>query len=63
MLGINTGKYAGPIKEMAFERKMLLNVTAGDIVRIVPALNITYDEINQFVATFTEILAEVAQQK
>jgi acetylornithine/N-succinyldiaminopimelate aminotransferase len=49
MLGINTGEYASLIKDEGMKRKMLLNVTAGNIVRIVPALTISYEEIEDII--------------
>lgn len=59
MLGINTGEYANFIKEEAMKRKMLLNVTAGNIVRIVPALNITIEEIDKFIELFEDIIKNI----
>lgn len=59
MLGVNIGGYGTKIKDIAFEKKLLVNITAGDILRIVPALNITYEEINQFISIFEEILSEI----
>jgi len=56
MLGIDVGEHAAVIKDKAFENKLLLNVTAGSIIRIVPALNITYDEISLFISKFKDIL-------
>ncbi|SHJ17247.1 acetylornithine aminotransferase apoenzyme [Dethiosulfatibacter aminovorans DSM 17477] len=59
MLGINTGEYANLIKEEGMKRKMLLNVTAGNIVRIVPALNITFEEIDKFIELFEDIIKNI----
>jgi acetylornithine/N-succinyldiaminopimelate aminotransferase len=56
MLGVDVGEHATGIKDKAFENRLLLNVTAGNIIRIVPALNITYDEINLFISKFQDIL-------
>lgn len=59
MLGINAGEYANFIKDEGMKRKMLLNVTAGNIVRIVPALNITYEEIDKFIDLFEDIIKDI----
>lgn len=59
MLGIDVGEHAVAIKDKAFECKLLLNVTAGSIIRIVPALNITYDEINLFISKFEAVLNDL----
>ena len=59
MLGINTGEYANLIKDEAMKRKMLLNVTARNIVRIVPALNITFDELDKFLELFEDIIKDI----
>jgi acetylornithine/N-succinyldiaminopimelate aminotransferase len=56
MLGVDVGEHATSIKDKAFENRLLLNVTAGSIIRVVPALNITYDEINLFISKFQDIL-------
>jgi acetylornithine/N-succinyldiaminopimelate aminotransferase len=59
MLGINTGEYASLIKDEGMKRKMLLNVTAGNIVRIVPALNISYEELDKFIELFEDIIKNI----
>lgn len=59
MLGIDVGEYAGIIKEKSFENKLLLNVTAGTIIRLLPVLTITYEEICQFIKMLESILEEI----
>lgn len=59
MLGVDVGEYAAGIKDKAFQNKVLLNVTAGSIIRIVPALNITYEEINLFINKFDDIISSL----
>ncbi len=59
MLGVDVGEHAAGIKDKAFKNRLLLNVTAGSIIRIVPALNITYDEINMFIGKFEDIISNV----
>jgi len=59
MLGINTGEYSSKIKEEAMDKNLLLNITAENIIRIVPALNISYEEINEFIKIFEEIIQNI----
>jgi acetylornithine/succinyldiaminopimelate/putrescine aminotransferase len=59
MLGVDVGEHATGIKDKAFENRLLLNITAGSIIRIVPALNITYDEINLFISKFEDIISSI----
>lgn len=59
MLGIEVGEHASEIKEKAMEMGLLLNITSGNIIRIVPALNITYEEINRFIEIFEEIIKSI----
>ncbi|MDP3387306.1 MAG: aspartate aminotransferase family protein [Eubacteriales bacterium] len=59
MLGVDVGEHAAGIKDKAFQNKVLLNVTAGSVIRIVPALNITYDEINLFISKFQDIIGSL----
>lgn len=61
MLGINVGDYASEIKTKAMGKNLLLNVTAGNIIRIIPALNISYEEINKFIVIFEEIIQEISK--
>lgn len=58
MIGIDAGEFAQIIKEKAFENKLLLNVTADKIIRLLPALNIRHDEMNKFIQIFTYIISE-----
>lgn len=52
MIGVDVGDFAQIIKDKAFENKLLLNVTAKKVIRILPALNIKYDEIDSFIEKF-----------
>mgnify|MGYP006274893687 CR=1 FL=1 len=56
MLGIDTGEYAPEVREKAMEKGLLLNVTSSSVVRLLPALNITEDELIEFLNIFKEIL-------
>ncbi|HSQ88482.1 aspartate aminotransferase family protein [Romboutsia sp.] len=57
MIGVDVGEYANTIKQIAQEKKVLLNSTSNTIIRLLPSLYITYDEINEFLTIFKEIIA------
>lgn len=48
MIGVDVGEYANNIKKIAQEKKVLLNSTSNTIIRLLPSLYITKDEINKF---------------
>lgn len=60
MIGVEVGEYANEIKEKAFEKKLLLNVTAGSVIRLLPSLIIRYEEICEFEEIFKSILEEIS---
>lgn len=59
MIGIEVGEYADIIKETAFNKKLLLNVTNKTVVRLLPALNIKLEELKEFLKVFEDILTEI----
>ncbi|MCK4257666.1 MAG: aspartate aminotransferase family protein [Halanaerobiales bacterium] len=61
IIGIEVGKYANRIKEIAFEKKLLLNVTNTTVVRLLPALNIKMSELEEFTRLFDEILNDIRE--
>lgn len=58
MIGIDVGEYANIIKEIGLKKKLLLNVTNKTIIRLLPSLYITINEIGEFLKLFEEILIE-----
>lgn len=56
MLGLEMDKYAELTKEKAFEKNMLLNVTSSTVLRLIPRINITKSELDEFLTKFEEIL-------
>lgn len=59
MIGIDVGQYTNDIKKIAQENRLLLNSTNNTIIRLLPSLCITTDEINEFLTIFEKILKEV----
>lgn len=56
MIGVDVGEYANNIKKMAQEKKVLLNSTSNTIIRLLPSLYITKDEMNKFLTIFEEVI-------
>ncbi|TDT72365.1 acetylornithine aminotransferase [Hypnocyclicus thermotrophus] len=63
MLGLEVGNFANTIKDMALERKMLLNVTNNTVVRLLPRVNSTKEEIDEFLSKFEDILNKISYLK
>lgn len=59
MLGLEAGDYAEIIKQKALEKGVLINVTSGTVIRLLPALTISYAEIDLFLEVFTSIIKEL----
>ena len=58
MLGVKMKSEAKPYVLRLLEEGIVANATAGNILRLVPALNISKDELNIFVEKLDEILSE-----
>lgn len=58
MIGVELGCEGAPIVNKAFERGLLINCTAGNVLRFVPPLIVSRDEINQLIDTLDAIFAE-----
>lgn len=57
LLGIELNCEAGPLQEKCLERGVIVNVVQGNVIRLVPPLNISYEEIDQGLAVIEETLA------
>ncbi|NHN39713.1 aspartate aminotransferase family protein [Pseudomaricurvus alcaniphilus] len=62
MLGIELKQDCGQIVDLAIARGLLLNVTAGNTIRLLPPLIINLAEANQIINTVCEIIDEFASQ-
>ena len=56
MLGLEMGIYAELSKERAFAQGMLLNVTSGSVLRLIPRINTPKVELDEFLTKFEDIL-------
>lgn len=59
MIGIDVGEYANIIKKIAQDKKLLLNSTSNTIIRLLPSLCISKDEIDEFLNIFESVLTDV----
>ncbi len=63
MIGIELDAPCPELVEKALEAGLLINVTAGSVVRLLPPLILTDDEADQLVSTLAPLIAETAQQQ
>ncbi len=56
MLGLQMGEYANIVKDKGFEENLLLNVTSGTVLRLLPRINMPKVEIDEFLNKFENIL-------
>jgi predicted acetylornithine/succinylornithine family transaminase len=60
MIGLDMTFHAADVVQQCMERRLLINVTHEHVVRLLPALSITDDEIDQGCAILAEVLREVS---
>lgn len=58
MLGVELDKPANDIKAIALKHHLLLNITSERVIRILPALIINEDEINELVVRLVRVINE-----
>lgn len=59
MVGLEVSSYAGEIKEEAIKDKLLLNVTSQTVIRLLPSLEISESEIDEFYFKMNRILGKI----
>jgi acetylornithine/succinyldiaminopimelate/putrescine aminotransferase len=57
MVGVDVGDKGDMIKKAFFDRKVLINVTSKTVIRLLPAINISRNEIKLFLSIFDRILS------
>lgn len=60
MIGIELAVDATPVVTACMERRVLINATHGNVVRLLPALNLTDEQLDEGCDVLTEVLSEVA---
>lgn len=61
MLGIEVGRYAKELQAQALQQGVLMNVTNGTVIRLLPPLTISHSELHEFVSVFRQVIAAVAR--
>jgi len=59
MMGIVMTKDCPQLMAKAVEKSLLLNVTAGNVIRLLPPLNITQAQADDIVEIVCELVAEL----
>jgi acetylornithine/N-succinyldiaminopimelate aminotransferase len=62
MIGIELNVPAGAAMQKAMQRGLLLNVTHDTVVRLLPAMNITEEQVDQGCEAIAEVLREIADE-
>jgi acetylornithine aminotransferase len=56
MLGIELDRACGELMQRALQRKLLINVTADKVVRLLPPLILSDEQAGQIVSTVSELI-------
>jgi acetylornithine/succinyldiaminopimelate/putrescine aminotransferase len=62
MVGVQVGSIAPDVVKRLLEKGVIANVTHGQVLRLVPPLIISKDQIDEFLRTLDCVLAEVTAQ-
>ena len=60
MIGIDLKISGAPAVGMALERGVLINSTHDTVIRLLPALNITTEQVDEGCAVVAEVLRQLA---
>ena len=63
MIGLDLTIDATSVVSQCLERRLLINATHGHVVRLLPALTITDEEIDQGCAILTDVLRQTSQEE
>lgn len=59
MIGMDVGEHVNAIKQIAQEKLLLLNSTSNTIIRLLPSLCISKDEIDEFLEIYEEVIGQI----
>ena len=62
MLGLDLTIPAKPAVQKCLDRGLLINATHDTVVRLLPALNITPEQVDEGAATIADVLQEIAEE-
>jgi acetylornithine/N-succinyldiaminopimelate aminotransferase len=58
-LGLGNGGNAGAVSDKALELGLLLNAPRPDSLRFMPALNVSFSEIDQMLEILDDVLSQI----
>ena len=58
MIGIELDHACGELVELALEKGLLINVTAGNVIRLLPPLVLSDNETDEIISTLSTLIAE-----
>ena len=61
LLGAQLDRPGAPVVQACLKRGVLLNCTAGSVLRLIPPLNISRAEADEFISVLDRALPEVLQ--
>ena len=61
MVGIELSIDGAPIVDECLKRQLLINCTHDTVIRLLPALNITAQQVDDGAAVICDVLREMAQ--
>ncbi len=61
MIGIELDRDCGDLVKLALDKKLLINVTAGNVIRLLPPLILTDAEADQIVSVLSELVINYLQ--
>jgi acetylornithine/succinyldiaminopimelate/putrescine aminotransferase len=62
MIGIDLSIPATPAVKKCMDKGLLVNATHDTVVRLLPAINCTADEVDEGCATLADVLREMAEE-
>ncbi|MGC9385903.1 MAG: acetylornithine transaminase [Hydrogenovibrio sp.] len=62
MLGIELDRHCGELVPMALEKHLLINVTQGNTIRLLPPFVMSNDQVDRLIDTLVELINQFTQQ-
>jgi len=56
MIGIELDRDCGQLVQLALDKNLLINVTAGNVVRLLPPLILTDEQADQIIVTVCDLI-------
>ncbi len=62
MIGVELSVPAGPVVQKCLERRLLVNATHNTVLRLLPALNVTEEQVEEGCEVLSDVLREAAAE-